>query len=170
MGTGWLPAQRSRPKVAPTRIATWSRSVIRLRGLASDRRLVERSAHPFQAGPNCGPQRTLCDVLLSARRIGAIAATAACLAPCLVGVARGGAGQPLTPGLVRYWTAVAKCETGSGGPPKWDWGSKRRPGEGTLYEGGVGFSAAMWRLWAGELGLLAQYGATVYKAQWGCKP
>ena len=45
----------------------------------------------------------------------------------------------------------------------------------------------MWKLWAGELGLLAQYpyafeapplvqmsvaqyGATVYKAQWGCKP
>ena len=74
-----------------------------------------------------------------------------------------------------------------GGPPKWDWGSKHRPNEGSLYEGGVGFSALMWKLWAGELGLLAlypdafdapprvqmtvaQYGASVHKAQWGCKP
>jgi hypothetical protein len=125
--------------------------------------------------------------VLSARRSGAILGTAAVLATCLVGVAPGSAGQPLTPGLVRYWIAVAKCETGAGGPPKWDWGSKHRAGEGTLYEGGVGFSVAMWKLWAGELSLLAQYphaydapplvqmsvaqyGATVHKAQWGCKP
>lgn len=93
----------------------------------------------------------------------------------------------LTPELIRYWTAVAKCETGGGGAPKWDWGSKHRPNEGAFYEGGVGFSTPMWKLWAGELGLLtlypdafdaparvqmtvAQYGATVHKAQWGCKP
>jgi hypothetical protein len=103
------------------------------------------------------------------------------------GYASAGATQPLTPKLVAYWTAVAKCETGGGGPPKWDWGSKHRPGEGTLFEGGVGFSAAMWKLWAGELGLgaqyphaynapplvqmqVAQYGATVHHAVWGCKP
>jgi hypothetical protein len=101
--------------------------------------------------------------------------------------ASAGASQPLTPKLIAYWTAVAKCETGGGGPPKWDWGSRHRPGEGTLFEGGVGFSAAMWKLWAGELGLaaqyphaynappliqmqVAQYGATVQHAVWGCKP
>ena len=95
------------------------------------------------------------------------------------------ASQPLSPQAVRYWTAVASCETGSGGPPKWDWGSKHRPGEGTLFEGGVGFSATVWQIWAGELGLLklyphaynapalvqmrvAEYGRTVHKAQWGC--
>jgi hypothetical protein len=97
-----------------------------------------------------------------------------------------GAAQPLTPKQVRYWTAVAACETGSGGPPKWDWGTKHRPGEGTLYQGGLGISALMWHEWAGELGLLskypdafdapalvqmevAQYGVTVHHAIWGCK-
>ncbi len=107
---------------------------------------------------------------------------------CTTGVARSTVTPPpLTPALIRYWTAVAKCETGAGGQPKWDWGSKHRANEGTLYEGGVGFSTLVWRLWAGELGLLtlypdafdaparvqmtvAQYGATVHKAQWGCKP
>jgi hypothetical protein len=95
------------------------------------------------------------------------------------------ASQPLSPQTVRYWTAVASCETGSGGPPKWDWGSKHRPGEGTLFEGGVGFSAGVWQIWAGELGLLklyqhaynapalvqirvADYGAKVHNAHWGC--
>src|SRR6516162_5644796 len=41
----------------------------------------------------------------------------------LVASAHAGATQPLSPNLVRYWTAVAACETGGGGPPKWDWGS-----------------------------------------------
>jgi hypothetical protein len=126
-------------------------------------------------------------VLLPAWRIGAILGTAAVFAASTPGFARGGATQPLSPSVVRYWTAVAKCETGSGGPPKWDWGAKHRPNEGTLFEGGVGFSALMWKVWAGELNLLvryphaysapplvqiavAQYGATVHKAQWGCKP
>ena len=114
--------------------------------------------------------------------------TAALLVASVAGVARATVTPPaLTPALIRYWTAVAKCETGGGGPPKWDWGSRHRANEGTLYEGGVGFSTPMWKLWAGELGLLtlfpdafdaparvqmtvAQYGATVHKAQWGCKP
>ena len=61
--------------------------------------------------------------------------------------------QPLSAKVVAHWTAVAACETGGGGPPKWDWGSKHRPGEGTLFEGGVGFSAYMWKVWAGELPL-----------------
>ncbi len=92
----------------------------------------------------------------------------------------------LTPKIVRYWTAIAACETGGGGPPKWDWGSKHRPSEGALFEGGVGFSAFMWKVWAGELGILtqyphaydapslvqmevAQYGVTMQHAAWGCK-
>jgi len=99
--------------------------------------------------------------------------------------AQASASQPLSAQTIRYWTAVASCETGSGGPPKWDWGSKHRPGEGTLFEGGVGFSATVWQIWAGELGLLnryphayeapalvqmrvAEYGRTVHNAQWGC--
>lgn len=101
------------------------------------------------------------------------------------GTVHASASQPLSAQTVRYWTAVASCETGSGGPPKWDWGSKHRPGEGTLFEGGVGFSATVWQIWAGELGLLkryphayeapaliqmrvAEYGRTVHNAQWGC--
>ena len=92
----------------------------------------------------------------------------------------------LTPQLVRHWTAVGSCETGSGGPPKWDWGSKHRPGEGALFEGGLGISALMWKLWAGQLGLLVQYphaydapplvqmrvaqfGVQTSNAKWGCK-
>lgn len=123
----------------------------------------------------------------SPRRTGAILATAALVAAGAAGVARSAVPPPpLTPALISYWTAVAKCETGAGGQPKWDWGSKHRSNEGALYEGGVGFSTAMWKLWAGELGWLtlypdafdapprvqmtvAQYGATVHKAQWGCK-
>ena len=94
--------------------------------------------------------------------------------------------QPLSAKVVAHWTAVAACETGGGGPPKWDWGSKHRPGEGTLFEGGVGFSAYMWKVWAGELGILkryphaydappfvqmqvAEYGVETDHVTWGCK-
>jgi hypothetical protein len=94
--------------------------------------------------------------------------------------------QPLSPKLVKYWTAVGACETGGGGPPKWDWGAEHRPGEGTKYQGGLGISSLMWNVWAGELGLLsrfpdafdappvvqmevAQYGVSVHHAVWGCK-
>jgi hypothetical protein len=94
--------------------------------------------------------------------------------------------QPLSAKAVRHWTAVAACETGGGGPPKWDWGSKHRPGEGMLFEGGVGFSAYMWKVWAGELGILeryphaydappllqmqvAEFGVDSDHVTWGCK-
>jgi hypothetical protein len=94
--------------------------------------------------------------------------------------------QPLSARTVRHWTAVAACETGGGGPPKWDWGSKHRPGEGALYQGGLGISMLMWKVWAGELGLLeryphaydapplvqiqvADYGVRTHDATWGCK-
>lgn len=52
-----------------------------------------------------------------------------------------------------FWAALAKCETGG----LWDWGSKRRPHEGHLYEGGVGFYWASWRLWAAAVGVLGRY-------------
>jgi len=104
----------------------------------------------------------------------------------LAGAAHGAGLQPLSAKAVKYWTAVATCETGGGGPPKWDWGSKHRTAEGALFEGGVGFSALMWKVWAGELGLLAeyphaydappivqmqvaQYGMKTDHATWGCK-
>jgi hypothetical protein len=114
-----------------------------------------------------------------------IAVGAAILGLCAA-PAHGAGTQPLTQKEVHYWTAVATCETGEGGPPKWDWGTKHRPGEGTLYQGGLGISALMWTEWAGELGLLtrfphafnapphvqmevAQYGVSVHHAVWGCK-
>ena len=104
----------------------------------------------------------------------------------LAGAAHAGGLQPLSAKAVKYWTAVAACETGGGGAPKWDWGSKHRPYEGTLFEGGIGFSALMWKVWAGELGILAQYphaysappvvqmqvaeyGMKTHHATWGCK-
>jgi hypothetical protein len=113
------------------------------------------------------------------------AASILALAATNAGASAGGT-QPLTAKDVRYWTAVAACETGGGGPPKWDWGSKHRPGEGTLFQGGLGISALMWKTWGGELGLLAQYphayeapplvqmqvadyGVRVHHATWGCK-
>ena len=119
------------------------------------------------------------------RRLCLVAAALVCA--CAPAAALGADAKPLGPALVRYWTAVGSCETGAGGPPKWDWGSKRRPGEGSLYEGGLGISAAMWLQWAGELGLLkryphgyqapplvqirvAQYGVDSDGARWGCKP
>ena len=111
------------------------------------------------------------------------AALACALAP---GAALGADTKPLGPALVRYWTAIGACETGAGGPPKWDWGSKHRANEGPLYEGGLGISAGMWQAWAGELGLLkryphaytappivqmrvAEYGVDAHGARWGCK-
>ncbi len=101
--------------------------------------------------------------------------------------ARAGGSTPLSPQTIRYWTAIASCETGGGGPPKWDWGSKHRPGEGTVFEGGLGFAATVWQSWATELGLaklyphaynapplvqmrVAEYGVKMHGARWGCSP
>jgi hypothetical protein len=123
------------------------------------------------------------DFRVHSRTLAVVAAAAALAAAA---GARAGSTQPLSPQTIRHWTAVASCETGAGGAPKWDWGSKHRPGEGTLFEGGLGISAQMWQAWAGELGLLKQYphaylapplvqirvavyGATAYGASWGCK-
>ena len=122
--------------------------------------------------------------LLRQRRLWVQAA--AILGLASAAAAHAGSLQPLSAKAVRHWTSVAACETGGGGPPKWDWGSKHRPGEGTVFEGGVGFSAQMWKVWAGELGILtqfphaydapplvqmqvAEYGVRTDHATWGCK-
>jgi hypothetical protein len=123
------------------------------------------------------------DFQLPWRRLAVVAATTLATAPA----AYAGSTQPLSPQAIKYWTAVASCETGSGGAPKWDWGSKHRPGEGALFEGGLGISAEMWQVWADELGLLkryphaylapalvqirvAVYGVTAHGARWSCEP
>jgi hypothetical protein len=122
--------------------------------------------------------------LLWHRRL--VVQVAAILGLATAASAHGGTLQPLSAKVVRHWTAVAACETGGGGAPKWDWGSKHRPGEGSLFEGGVGFSAYMWQTWAERLGILvrfphaydapplvqmqvAQYGVTTDHTAWGCK-
>ena len=51
------------------------------------------------------------------------------------------------------WKRVAECETHS----RWNWGALHRPGEGNLFEGGLGFAASTWRLWAGQLHILRSY-------------
>jgi hypothetical protein len=105
---------------------------------------------------------------------------------CAPAAAAGAGSKPLGVSVVRHWLAIGRCETGAGGAPKWDWGSKHRPGEGPLFEGGLGISANMWQQWGGELGLLAryphaydapalvqirvaEYGVEVHDAVWGCK-
>jgi hypothetical protein len=122
--------------------------------------------------------------LLRHRRLALQAA--AILGLASAAAAHAGGLPALSAKAVQHWTAVAACETGSGGPPKWDWGSKHRPGEGTVFEGGVGFSAYMWKVWAGQLGILtkyphaydapplvqmqvAEYGYRTDHAAWGCK-
>jgi hypothetical protein len=122
--------------------------------------------------------------LLRHRRLALQAAAIVGLASAAA--AHAGSLLPLDARTVHHWTAVAACETGGGGAPKWDWGSKHRPGEGTVFEGGVGFSAYMWKVWAEELGILvqyphaydapplvqmqvAQYAVKTDHASWGCK-
>lgn len=82
--------------------------------------------------------------------------------------------RALTPQQVKYWTAIAACETGG------NWAMS-----GSTYEGGVGFAVTTYRWWARELGYLAryphaymaprlvqmqiaQYGLERYNGYWGC--
>jgi hypothetical protein len=55
--------------------------------------------------------------------------------------------------VVAFWERVAACETGS----RWDWGARRRPAEGSTYEGGPGFYYASWEMWARALGVYGRY-------------
>lgn len=100
---------------------------------------------------------------------------------CAAAVTAAAAAKPLTPDRIRFWDAVAACETGG----RWDWGARHRPGEGRTYQGGVGFYWGTWRWWASELGLLgmypaaflaprliqmrvAEHGLTKHRGYWGC--
>jgi hypothetical protein len=57
-----------------------------------------------------------------------------------------------TVGVPMFWQRVAHCETDS----RWDWGkyahtAERRAGEGTTFEGGLGFYAGTWTLWRRQI-------------------
>lgn len=54
--------------------------------------------------------------------------------------------QALTTQQIRYWDAIARCETGG----NWQM-------SGSSFEGGVGFAVSTWRWWASELGLVGRY-------------
>lgn len=58
-----------------------------------------------------------------------------------------------TRGVPAFWQRLADCETGG----RWDWGSKHRPHEGHVYEGGLGFYWGTWKLWASHLKLYGIY-------------
>jgi hypothetical protein len=82
--------------------------------------------------------------------------------------------QSLTTQQIRYWDAIARCETGG------NWRMS-----GSSFEGGVGFAVSTWRWWASELGLagryphaymaprlvqmqVAQMGLERHRGYWGC--
>ncbi len=82
-----------------------------------------------------------------------------------------------------FWVRDAICETGWN-PPDWRYGAPGHHGDGSGYEGGIGFAPSTWRWWAGVLGHLhryphaylapawvqaavAQYGLDHY-GRWGC--
>jgi hypothetical protein len=68
-----------------------------------------------------------------------------------------------------FWRALAKCETGG----RWDWGARHRPGEGHVFEGGLGFYASTWRIWSEQLGIRYRHAwqapppVQVLVASWG---
>jgi hypothetical protein len=58
----------------------------------------------------------------------------------------------INPPVPAFWQRVAKCETDG----RWDWGKYaysplRRAGEGSTFEGGLGFYAPTWTLWRTEI-------------------
>jgi len=58
----------------------------------------------------------------------------------------------IQPQVPAFWERVAHCETDG----RWDWGkyaesALRRPGEGSTFEGGVGFYASTWTLWRTQI-------------------
>ncbi len=57
-----------------------------------------------------------------------------------------------------FWRRLAECETGG----RWDWGRHahsptRRHLEGTRFEGGLGFAATTWQVWAKAVRVLDEY-------------
>jgi hypothetical protein len=51
--------------------------------------------------------------------------------------------------IAPFWRTLAQCETGG----RWDWGSRDRPGEGHMFEGGLGFYASTWTMWRRQIGV-----------------
>jgi hypothetical protein len=69
-----------------------------------------------------------------------------------------GAPAARTTGVSVFWQRLAKCETDG----RWDWGKyandvRRRQGEGTTFEGGLGFYSGTWRAWAKAVHELGRY-------------
>jgi hypothetical protein len=69
----------------------------------------------------------------------------------------------------KFWRDLAHCETGG----RWDWGRQHRPGEGHVFEGGLGFYASTWRRWSESLGIRYEHAwqappaVQVLVASWG---
>jgi hypothetical protein len=78
------------------------------------------------------------------------AAAVLCLAPA--------SGAQRASGVSVFWQRLAQCETGG----RWDWGryagtSRARSAEGTSFEGGLGFAASTWQLWARAVHVLDEF-------------
>jgi len=76
---------------------------------------------------------------------------------------------PASAGVPSFWRNLAHCETGG----RWDWGERHRPGEGHVFEGGLGFYASTWRMWSERLGISYRHAwqappsVQVLVASWG---
>ena len=57
--------------------------------------------------------------------------------------------QQIAVRVAPFWQSLAKCETNG----RWNWGRFHRPGEGTTYQGGLGFYAGTWTEWSRALGV-----------------
>jgi hypothetical protein len=76
----------------------------------------------------------------------AIAALFVVLSLAFAAFAAHAASARLTTQQIRYWDAIAQCETGG----NWQM-------HGSLFSGGVGFANSTWSWWASELGLSGRY-------------
>lgn len=93
-------------------------------------------------------------------RLAALTGVSVCVLVFATAVAAATSAPTVPPGS--FWYRDAVCETGhigapGDGKPRWDWGSKHRPLEGSRYEGGIGFAPSTWRWWGGEVGAYPKY-------------
>src|SRR5262245_22271128 len=84
------------------------------------------------------------------------AAVVAVAAAALLGLAPTATAESSTVSV--FWQRLAQCETAG----RWDWGKfagtgRRRPAEGSTFEGGLGFYASTWRLGAKAVHVLGEY-------------
>jgi hypothetical protein len=61
---------------------------------------------------------------------------------------------PASARVSAFWRQLAHCETGG----RWNWGRyahspARRPGEGSTFEGGLGFYYGTWTMWRKHVGV-----------------